>query len=225
MQTLSPLNQQAIKDLITANWQKHHRIIAISALTVPIAFAAPSVLNRHDPFHITGRVVTAISLMIGGALVVKSAGELENLQPQIEKIKAQQMNFLGHGLGAEFYIEEEKLNLLAANTVYELENELDPEVNQLTPEVEVRSPSTTGNFSTSTPVVSNSEVAVVSNSEVAENSIFTQEQLTLVSRAITEDFSNTQIIEDILGYKGSKFKQGKQILEQIKKHLGANSND
>ena len=102
----------------------------------------------------------------------------------------------------------------------ELTQAIDPEVNQLIPEAEARSPLTTDNFSTSTSVVSSPEVAVVSKPDLDEDSIFTRQQLDLVSRGISEGFSNTQIIEDILGYKGARFKQGKELLILIKQHLG-----
>lgn len=223
MQTLSPLNQQAIKDLIIARWKKYHLIIAISACTVPLAFVAPSVLNRSDPFHITGRTVAAISLIIGGGLVVKSAGELENLQPQIDKIKNQQIKFLGHGLGAEIYIQEEELNLLAANKVYELENELDPELPQVSPELEPRTALVHKELSELEPNRTNSERTTLTAEPPAPETQISQQQIDIVSRAISEGFTDSEIIKDILHCKGAKYAAGKQLLEQIKEHLGANN--
>lgn len=223
MQGLSPLNQEAIKQLIISRWQKNHLIIAISACTIPLAFAAPSVLNRTDPFHITGRALTAIALMVGGGLVVKSACELERLQPQMDKIEAQKVNFLGQGLGAETYIEEERLGLLAANTVYELTNELDPELPQFTSETEIGNSLITNNFPVSEtdgnlfPVNSVNSV----NPEVSTLTVeISQQEMDTVSRAIYEGFNDTEIVTDIMGYKGRNYQAGKEKLMQIKKHLG-----
>lgn len=226
MQGLSPLNQEAIKQLIISRWQKNCLIIAVSACTVPLAFAAPAVLNRTDPFQLTGRVLTAIALMVGGGLVVKSACELERLEPQMGKIEAQKVNFLGQGLGAESYVEEERLGLLAANTVYDLTNELDPELPEFTPETETGNPLTTGDFPVSEvdgnkfPVNSVNSV----NSEVATLVVeVSQQELDIVSRAIAEGFTDTQIVEEVMGYKGRNYQEGKEKLKQIKKYLGVES--
>lgn len=222
MQELSPLNQEAIKQLIISRWQRNCIIIAISACTVPLAFAAPSVLNRTDPFHVTGRSLAAIALMLGGGLIVKSACELERLQPQIEKIEAQKVAFLGQGLGAETYIQEETVGLLAANAVYELTNELDPELPQFTPGTETGNPLITNNFPVSETDGNSFPVNSVNsvNSEVSTLAVeISQQEMDTVSRAIYEGFNDTEIVTDIMGYKGRNYQAGKDKLKQIKKHL------
>jgi len=220
MQQISALNQQAIKELISSQWGNYHRNIAISVATIPLIFITPSILNRQDPFHITGRVLTPIAVIIAGGVVLKSAGKIEELQPLIDKIKAQQINFLGHGLGTEVYVQQERNTLLAAKQVMELTQAIDPELAQVSPELEHPNSLVHQELGELDSSRTNSERTARTSELATLESGISQQELDTVSRAISEGFTTSQIIKDILGYKGERYAAGKERLEQIKQQLG-----
>ena len=214
--------------MILAQWENSHRNIAFSLLTVPLIFITPAILNRQDPFHITGRILTPVAVILAGGVVLKSAGKIEELQPQIEKVKTQQMNFLGHGLGTEVYLQQQQNTLLAAKRVMELTEAIDPEIPQFPPEPE------TGKtlINKELPDLQPSGNLSPGNSETSGNSAiatleasFPQQELDVISRAISEGFTDTQIVTDIMGCKGRQYQSGKERLFQIKKYLGVQNDN
>lgn len=213
----SVLNQQSARDLTLIKWRTLHLQIGIAFTTIPLVFIAPSILGRHNPVHIAGRIITPLVTIIAGGVILKSAGEIETLAPLVELIESQNLALLKHGLNSQTYVQNKTSTLYAAKTIMQLSESLEPEVStELTPEVSAEEVPTTKHF----PV---SEVSV---SEIAVSNVsteITQQELDTVSRAIAEDFSDSVIVEQILGYKGRNFAKGKEKLALIKKQLGAES--
>lgn len=210
----SVLSQQSARELTLIKWRTLHLQIGIAAATIPLIFIVPSLVGRNNPVHIAGRIITPVVTILAGGLILKSAGEIETLTPLVNLIESQNLALLKHGLNSQTYVETKSNTLLAAKTVMQLTESLEPEVSTELPlEVSAKEMPTSKDF----PV---SEVAV---SEIAVSDVsaeITQQQLGLVSRAILEELSDTVIIEKVLGYGGRHFSKGKEILTAIKKQLG-----
>lgn len=217
MQQVSALNQTAARDLTLIQWRNLHLRLGLAAATIPLIFIAPSILNRTSQLHIMGRIITPVVAVIAGGVILKTAEEIETLEPLIETIHNQKLALLKHGLNTEVY-QQTKFNALnAGKSVLELTESLEPpQTAKVTAEPTPEEPPSSKEYRDSEP--NGNQLSVTDGT-----TDISQQELDIVSRALDEGFSDSAIVKEILGYVGRKFDKGKERLAAIKKQLGVES--
>lgn len=210
----SILNQQTARELTLIKWRTLHLQIAVAATTIPLIFIAPSVLGKNNPVHVALRIITPVAAIIAGGVILKSAGEIETIEPLVRLVENQNLALLKHGLNSQTYVATKTNTLYAAQSVMQLSESLEPEQT-----IEVLGERTESELPSSEELQV-SELTPNDLQRTAETPEFTQQELVAVSYALHEGFPDSEIIKNTLGCTGGKYAKGKQLLESIKKHLG-----
>lgn len=210
----SVLNQQSARDLTLIKWRTLHLQLGLAAATIPLIFVVPSLLNRTNPVHVAGRIITPIVTIIAGGIILKNSSEITTLSPLVELIESQNLALLKHGLNSQTYVQTKTNTLHAAKTVMQLTESLEPEQTK-----EVQEEQTAVELPSS-GALQVSERTPNELSRTEELPEFTQQELEAVSYALQEGFTDSDIIKNTLGCTGSKYAKGKEVLNAIKKQLG-----
>jgi hypothetical protein len=164
-----------------------------------------------------GRIITPVVAIIAWGIILKTAEEIETLEPLVETIHNQKLALLKHGLNTEVY-QQTKFNALnAGKSVLELTESLEPpQTAKLRTEVITEEAPTYKDLA-------DSEVDTKQLSLSSLSSDITQQELDMVSSALADGMSNTKIIEKVLRLGGDYYEAGKERLAAIKKQLGVES--
>ncbi|SKB15691.1 hypothetical protein PL11201_790002 [Planktothrix sp. PCC 11201] len=70
-----------------------------------------------------------------------------------------------------------------------------------------------------TPEVGTSDLPVRGSKPETGLSVEAEEMFELVIDALEDGYSDTKIVEELMGYKGRNYKKGKMVLSEIKRFL------
>lgn len=214
---VNPSNEKAIRKL----WNIYHivNLIAICS-AVPFWFFTPFLSRDIDNnnWHKFFRGFSiAYGLTASGAVLIIS-NELTRLKPKIDALNKRETAEFKHGLASDLFLAQGRNTAIAQLLLSDFTSgggsgaEVAYQDDTTAYEVETSGTSGKAEVGTSITSVSGSR-AEMGLSAKAENFF------DLVNDALRDGYSDTKIIEDLLGFKGRSYKQGKAILAEIKQFL------
>lgn len=197
------INPSANNQAIRSNWRLLHGLSVFLAVTAtPVWFFTPF-LTRHS----TLRWLTIGYGMGCGTGLILTGVELAKLKPKITAMDKQEQADFKHSVASSLYLTQqtnqaiaEFLNFQRAESLY-----AQPEILEASPD---------GSFGSLSKV--SEKPGQLADSEISEISEIAEKFQDAVLDAIDRGVKETDIIQQVMGYRGERYKLGRAALDLIK---------
>lgn len=221
----SVINPSSNVEAIKQNWKTHHLInIFLLTTSLPFWFFTPfltrdvNVNNWHKFFRFTS---------IGYAILASSTSlylttQLAKTKPKIDAINKREQAEFKHSLASDLFLAQGTNTAIAQYLLTDRTTSLTSQ-SVSDPEVTLEADTTVLDGGTSitsqTPEVGTSDLPVSGSQVEVTLSQEAQEFLEAVLDGLEDGYTDTQIIEQLMGFKGRSYKKGKKVLSEIKHFL------
>ncbi|SKB14209.1 conserved hypothetical protein [Planktothrix sp. PCC 11201] len=221
----SVINPNSQVEAIKQNWKTHHLInLVLLTTSLPFWFFTPFLTrdvnanNWHKFFRFTS--ITYAILASGTSLYLTT--KLGEIKPKIDAIKKREQAEFKHSLASDLFLAQGTNTAIAQ---YLLTDRTTSLTSQGVSDSEVTLDGDTTDFSeetsgtSQTPEVGTSDLPVRGSKPETGLSVEAEEMFELVIDALEDGYSDTKIVEELMGYKGRNYKKGKMVLSEIKRFL------
>jgi hypothetical protein len=221
----SVINPQQQNEAIKQNWKTHHLInIFLLTTSLPFWFFTPFLTrdintnNWHKFFRFTS---------IGYAVLASSTSlylttQLAKTKPKIDAINKREQAEFKHSLASDLFLAQGTNTAIAQYLLTDRATSLTSQ-GVSDPEVTLEADTTAFDDGTShtsqTPEVGTSITSQSGSKPEVGLSVEAEEMFELVVDALEDGYSDTKIVEELMGYKGRNYKKGKKVLSEIKQFL------
>lgn len=197
------INPSANNQAIRSNWRLLHGVSIFLAITaLPVWFFTPF-LTRYSQLR---WLTIGYGAGCGTGLILTGI-ELAKLKPKITAMDKQEQADFKHSVASSLYLTQQTNQAIAEFLNFQRSA-------SLYAEPEILEPSTGESFGSLSKISKNSELASSSeNSEIYE---IAEKFKDAVLDAIYRGVKETEIIQQVMGYRGERYKLGRAALDLIK---------
>lgn len=221
----SVINPNVQTEAIKQNWKLNHCInLFLLTTSLPFWFFTPFLtrdvkVNGWHKFFRFGSITYAITAS-GTSLYLST--QLGKLKPKIDAISKREQAEFKHSLASDLYLAQSTNTAIAQYLLADRTTSLISDTGS-TPEVTLEGDTT--NYDTEisgashTPETPTTTLPVSGSKPETELSTEAQEMFEIVVDALEDGYSDTKIIQELMGYKGRSYTKGKMILNEIKRFI------
>lgn len=211
----------ANESAILKYWKVLNAVNLVLIPTVAVTWLFTPFITRDiqkNGIHLFFRVFSVGYGIVGTAAILYSSAELTKLKPKIDALNKREQAEFKQSLASDLYVTQSTNTAIAQFLIGERQAELAPTSELLEPQYSEEFEEF------DEPVERTSSMVRRTIERTAEPSELSKEAkayLEDVQDAIEDGVSDSKIIKEVMGLRSEKYKQGKAILEEIKKHLEA----
>jgi len=221
----SIINPNVQTEAIKQNWKLNHCInLFLLTTSLPFWFFTPFLTrdvtanNWHKFFRFSS--ITYAITASGTSLYLTT--QLGKLKPKIDAISKREQAEFKHSLASDLYLAQSTNTAIAQYLLADRTTSLtsdtgsDPEV---TPAGDTTAFYRETSDTSDTPENPTSTLPVNGNKPETGLSVEASEMFEIVVDALEDGYSDTKIIQELMGYKGRSYTKGKMILNEIKRFI------
>lgn len=208
-------------------WKVLNAVNLVLIPTVAVTWLFTPFITRDiqkNGVHLFFRIFSVSYGIMGTGAILYSSAELTKLKPKIDALNKREQAEFKQSLASDLYVTQSTNTAIAQFLVGERQAELTPTVEPL----EQAYSEEFDQFDESNEPVERTSSIVRRTNRTIERTVEPNElsreaeaYLEDVQEALEDELTDSKIIKEVMGFRSEKYKQGKAILEEIKKHLEA----
>jgi hypothetical protein len=221
----SVINPNTQNEAIKQNWKTHHLInIFLLTTSLPFWFFTPFLTRdiNSNTWYKFFRFTSIGYAVLASSTSLYLTTQLAKMKPKIDAINKREQAEFKHSLASDLFLAQgtntaiakylltDRTTSLTSDGVSDSEVTLEADTTAFDNEASITSQHT--EVGTSDLPVSGSKPEVGLSTEA-------EEMYELVIDALEDGYSDTKIVEELMGYKGRNYKKGKKVLSEIKRFL------
>ena len=219
------INPVSHSEAIKQNWKLLHAINIIALTTaIPMWFVTPFL--TRDPelnsWHRFFRFSSISYAIVVGSSSLYCSNKLGKIKPKIDAMNKREIAEFKHTIASDLFLAQGTNSAIAQFILTERSTSLTSQDGSY-PEVTLEGDTTVLGSKTSVSGSSTevtTSIASVSGSKTeTELSTEAQEMFEIVVDALEDGYSDTKIIQELMGYKGRSYGKGKTVLNEIKRFI------
>lgn len=221
----SVINPNSQVESVKQIWKTHHLInLFLLTTSLPFWFFTPF-LTRNvtaNGWHKFFRFTSISYAIIASGTSLYLTTKLGELKPKIDAIKKREQAEFKHSIASDLYLAQGTNTAIAQYLLADRTTSLisdtgsNPEVT-LSEDTTVYDEEISG--STGSTGITANALPVNGSKTETELSAEAQEMFEVVVDALEDGYSDTKIIQELMGYKGRSYAKGKVVLNEIKRFI------
>ncbi|MFM6194914.1 MAG: hypothetical protein ACKPEN_09930 [Planktothrix sp.] len=216
------INPVSHSEAIKQNWKLLHGInILALATAVPIWFVTPFLTRNPESngWHKFFRFSSIGYAIVVGSSSLYFSNKLGKMKPKIDAMNKREMAEFKHTIASDLFLAQGTNSAIAQFVLTERQASLTP-VTEFpeSSDVELSDPSVHRQFPKSSESSKSSELQELSKETERERNL--ELFMEPVLEALENGLKDSDIIKDVMGFKGRRYAEGKIILNDIKSYLG-----
>ena len=219
------INPNAQNQAIKTSWSLIHGINIFALVTaVPFWFSTPFLTRNPEAngYHKFFRFASITYAIVASGTALYFSNQLGKLKPKLDALNKRELAEFKHTIASDLFLAQSTNSAIAQFLLSERSTSLTSQSGS-NPEVTLEADTTVlgskTSVSGSNPEVTTSITSVSGSQTEVTISQEAQDFLELVIDGLEDGYSDTQIIEQLMGFKGRSYQKGKIILAEIKKAL------
>ncbi|MFM6451087.1 MAG: hypothetical protein ACKPH7_04685 [Planktothrix sp.] len=216
------VNPVSHSEAIKQNWKLLHGInILALATAVPIWFVTPFLTRNPESngWHKFFRFSSIGYAIVVGSSSLYFSNKLGKMKPKIDAMNKREIAEFKHTIASDLFLAQGTNSAIAQFVLTERQASLTP-VTEFpeSSDVELSDPSVHRQFPKSSESSKSSELQELSKETERERNL--ELFMEPVLEALENGLKDSDIIKDVMGFKGRRYAEGKIILNDIKSYLG-----
>jgi len=221
----SIINPNIQSDAIKQNWKLNHCInLFLLTTSLPLWFFTPFLTREvnSNGWHKFFRFTSISYAIIASGTSLYLTTQLGKLKPKIDAINKREQAEFKHSLASDLYLAQSTNTAIAQYLLTDRTTSLASDTGS-TPEVALSEDTTVYDEeisgSTGSTGITANALPVNGSKTETELSAEAQEMFEVVVDALEDGYSDTKIIQELMGYKGRSYAKGKMVLNEIKRFI------
>ena len=221
----SVINPNVQTEAIKQNWKLNHVInLFLLTTSLPFWFFTPFLTRdvKVNGWHKFFRFSSITYAIVASGTSLYLTTKLGEIKPKIDAIKKREQAEFKHSLASDLYLAQSTNTAIAQYLLADRTTSLvsdtgsDPEV---PPEGDTTVSDTEISDTSDNPENPVTTLPVNGNKTETGLSVEATEMFEVVIDALEDGYSDTKIIQELMGYKGRSYTKGKMILNEIKRFI------
>lgn len=219
------INPASQTDAIKQNWKLLHSINILTLITaVPFWFVTPFLTRNPElnSWHRFFRFSSISYAIVVGSSSLYCSNKLGKIKPKIDAMNKREIAEFKHTIASDLFLAQGTNSAIAQFILTERSTSLTSQDGR-NPEVTLEADTTVlgskTSVSGSSPEITTSATSVSGSQAEVTLSQEAQDFFEAVMDGLEDGYSDSQIIEQLMGLKGRNYKRGKVILAEIKRAL------
>jgi len=221
----SVINPNVQTEAIKQNWKLNHVInLFLLTTSLPFWFFTPFLTRdvKVNGWHKFFRFSSITYAIVASGTSLYLTTKLGEIKPKIDAISKREQAEFKHSLASDLYLAQSTNTAIAQYLLADRTTSLvsDPgNILEVTPEGDTTDYDTEISDTSHSPKVPISDLPVSGSKPETGLSTEAQEMFEIVVDALEDGYSDTKIIQELMGYKGRSYTKGKMILNEIKRFI------
>lgn len=215
------INPVSHSEAIKQNWKLLHSINILALVTaVPLWFVTPFLTRNPESngWHKFFRFTSIGYAIVVGSSSLYFSNKLGKMKPKIDAMDKREIAEFKHTIASDLFLAQGTNSAIAQFVLTERQASLTPATEFLeSSDVELSDPSVHRQFPKSSESSESSGNAELSKGTERERNL--ELFMEPVLEALENGLKDSDIIKDVMGFKGRRYAEGKAILSDIKKYL------
>lgn len=216
------INPVSHSEAIKQNWKLLHSINILALVTaVPLWFVTPFLTRNPESngWHKFFRFTSIGYAIVVGSTSLYFSNQLGKMKPKIDAMNKREIAEFKHTIASDLYLAQGTNSAIAEFVLTERQASLTPDTEFLeSSEVELSDPSVHRQFPKSSESSESSGNSELSKETERERNL--ELFMEPVLEALENGLKDSDIIKDVMGFKGRRYAEGKAIFNDIKSYIG-----
>lgn len=219
------VNPNAQSQAIKTSYQLMHGINIFALVTaVPLWFSTPFLTRSPEAngYHKFFRFASISYAIVASGTSLFFSNQLGKLKPKLDALNKRELAEFKHTIASDLYLAQGTNSAIVQFLLSERSTSLtsdDGNYLEVTPEANTTVSGSKVSGNGSTPEITISATSVNGNNAEVPLSQEAQDFFEAVMDGLEDGYSDTQIIQELMGFKGRSYQKGKVVLAEIKKAL------
>lgn len=225
----SVINPQQQNEAIKQNWKTYHLInIFLLTTSLPFWFFTPFLTRNPElnGWHKFFRFTSISYAILASSTSLYLTTKLGEIKPKIDAIKKREQAEFKHSLASDLFLAQGTNTAIAQYLLTDRATSLTSQGvsdSEVTLEADTTVFDDETSLTSQTPEVGTSDLTGSGSKPETGLSVEAEEMFELVIDALEDGYSDTKIVEELMGYKGRSYKKGKNVLNEIKRFIELNN--